>query len=209
MIIGNWVVELLERNADVSNTTAGAIGALTLLLGAISRPLGGWLLRRHPETIRLTVGTSLAMGAVGTAALLIAEPLWAAVIGGVLIGLGGGISFAPAFTGAAATRPDAPASAVGFVNGSAAMTILVGTPLLGLSFALPGDGKLGFAIVAGLWLLALALLPRARSLGVESTPPKTSRRELTKDASAIARGANRGEADGGAIGPRPVENCAT
>lgn len=166
VVLGNWVVELLERNAGVSNTTAGAIGGLTLLLGVISRPLGGWLLRRHPETIRLMVGISIAAGAAGTAALLAAEPLWLAALGGVLVGLGGGISFAPAFTGAAMIRPDAPASAVGFVNGTAAMTILIGTPLLGLTFSLPGDGRIGFAVIVALWLVALALLPRTRSLGV-------------------------------------------
>ncbi|MBK5115886.1 MAG: MFS transporter [Thermoleophilia bacterium] len=172
VVLGNWVVELLERNADVSNTTAGAIGGLTLLLGVFSRPLGGWLLVRHPESIRLMVGISLAAGAAGTAALMLAEPLWLAALGGVLVGLGGGISFSPAFTGAAMVRPDAPAGAVGFVNGTAAMTILVGTPLLGLTFSLPSDGRVGFAIVAALWLVALALLPHTRSLGVPATVPE-------------------------------------
>jgi MFS family permease len=166
VVLGNWVVELLERNADVSNTTAGAIGGLTLFLGVVSRPLGGWMLRRHPGAIRLTIATSLVAGATGTLLLMVSEPLWLATIGAILVGLGGGVSFSPAFTGAAVTRPDAPAGAVGFVNGSAAMTILVGTPLLGLSFSLSSDGKLGFAVVAALWLLALALLPRSRSLGV-------------------------------------------
>ena len=32
----------------------------------------------------------------------------------------------------------------------AAVTILVGTPLLGLTFSLPGDGRIGFAVVAAL-----------------------------------------------------------
>jgi hypothetical protein len=30
----------------------------------------------------------------------------------------------------------------------AALTILVGTPLLGLAFSLPGDGRIGFLVVA-------------------------------------------------------------
>lgn len=166
VVIGNWVVELLERQADVTGATAGAIGGLTLLLGVLSRPLGGWILSNHPVSIRFWVGVSVAAGAAGTVALLLAEPLWLAAVGATLIGLGGGISFSPAFTGAAAVRPDAPAGAVGFVNGTAALTILVGTPLLGLTFDLPGDGRIGFAFVAGLWLLALALLPQSRSLGV-------------------------------------------
>ena len=55
-------------------------------------------------------------------------------------------------------RPDAPGAAIGFVNLIAAVTILVGTPLLGLTFSLPGDGRIGFAIVAAL----VALTPLAR-----------------------------------------------
>ena len=58
--------------------------------------------------------------------------------------------FAPAFAGAQRIRPDAPAAAIGFVNMVAAVTILVGTPLLGLTFSLPGDGRIGFLIVAAL-----------------------------------------------------------
>jgi hypothetical protein len=56
---------------------------------------------------------------------------------------------------------------VGLVNGAAAAAILIGTPLLGLAFSLPGDGRAGFAVVAILWLLPLAVLPGARQLGVE------------------------------------------
>jgi hypothetical protein len=32
-----------------------------------------------------------------------------------------------------------------------AAVILVGTPLLGLAFSIPGGGRAGFAIVATLW----------------------------------------------------------
>jgi hypothetical protein len=56
-------------------------------------------------------------------------------------------------------RPDAPGAAIGFVNLIAAATILAGTPLLGLSFSLPGNGRIGFAIAAAL----VALIPLAIS----------------------------------------------
>jgi hypothetical protein len=42
------------------------------------------------------------------------------------------------------------------------MTIVCGAPLVGLAFDLPGDGRFGFAVLAALWLSALALLPRLR-----------------------------------------------
>ena len=77
-------------------------------------------------------------------------PFGLAVLGAAAVGLAAGIPFAPAFAGAARLRPDAPGAAVGFVNMAAAVTILVGTPLLGLSFSLPGDGRIGFVVIAGL-----------------------------------------------------------
>jgi MFS family permease len=169
LVVGNWVVELLERNAGVAKGTAGAVGAFTLLLGVLTRPLGGWILRERPAVIRASVAGALAAGAVGTALLAISEPLWIAAIGSVLIGLAAGIPFAPAFTGAALVRPDAPAAAVGMVNGAASLVVICGTPLLGLTFRLPGDGRIGFVLVAVLWLVALVLLPTERDMGVRTS----------------------------------------
>ena len=57
-------------------------------------------------------------------------------------------------------RPDAPGAAVGLVNMVAALTILVGTPLVGITFSLPGDGRIGFVVLAALWAAAAASVPR-------------------------------------------------
>lgn len=163
--LGNWVVTLLDRHGGLGKGSAGAIGSLTLVLGILTRPLGGWILREHPRRTRLAVGASLAGGAGGTLLLALAQPPEVAALGAALVGIAAGIPFAPSFTGAALLRPDSPAAAVGLVNGAAAAVILAGTPLLGLSFGLPGDGRVGFCVVAGLWLVALLGLPAARQLG--------------------------------------------
>jgi MFS family permease len=168
VVLANWVVELLQRHSDMSDGTAAAVGALTLLLVVVSRPLGGWVLLARPRSTRAVVATSIVAGTAGTLALLAAGPTWLAVAGALLVGIGAGIPFSPAFTGAAATRPDAPAAAVGFVNTAANLVVLVGTPLLGLAFSLSGEGRLGFAALALLWLAALAVLPSGRALGVRT-----------------------------------------
>ncbi len=173
--IGNWVVTLLHRHGGLGKGSAGAIGALTLALGVVTRPLGGWILREHPDLTRRAVGASLAGGAAGTALLAVARPPEVAALGAVLVGLAAGIPFAPAFTGAAVMRPDSPAAAVGMVNGAASAVILAGTPLLGLSFSLPGDGQAGFALVAVLWVVSLLVLPRGRELGAAPTAAPESR----------------------------------
>jgi nitrate/nitrite transporter NarK len=167
--VGNWAVTLLNRHGGLGRGAAGAIAALTLALGVVTRPLGGWILREHAGRVRLAVALSIVAGAAGTALLAAARPPAVAAAGAALVGVAAGIPFAPSFTGAAVTRPDAPAAAVGFVNGVAAAAILIGTPLLGLAFSLPGGGQAGFAVVAVLWLVPLALLPRGRELGAGAT----------------------------------------
>lgn len=146
VVAGNWVVTLLERNGHESSQLAGVVGALILFLGVITRPLGGRFYG-HVTALRL----SLVLGGAGIALLCVARPVPVALLATAVAGLAAGIPFASAFAGAARLRPDAPGAAVGLVNMVAAVTILVGTPLLGLSFSLPGDGRIGFAVVAVLW----------------------------------------------------------
>jgi MFS family permease len=173
VVVGNWVATLLERGGGQSQEVAGAVAALTLLLGIVTRPLGGWLLRRRPEWTRtIVVGSLLACG-VGSLLVAAAEPLALVVLGATMIGLAAGLPFAPAFLGAAQTRPDAPATAIGFVNGSAALAIVVGSPLLGLAFSLPGDGRVGFVAAAAVWLLAVLVVPSERELGVPAVTAAT------------------------------------
>ena len=77
-----------------------------------------------------------------------------------MLGLAAGIPFAAAFSGAQVIRPDAPGAAIGFINSCATLLVAAGAPLVGLTFSLPGHGRIGFAAIAGLWALAtLAVLP--------------------------------------------------
>lgn len=149
VVVGNWVVTLLERAGDLSTHLAGFAGGLVLFLGVFSRPLGGRFIDR-PNVVR----ASLLLGGLAVAVLAVAETAGLAVAAAAAIGFAAGIPFAPSFAGAQRLRPDAPAAAVGTVNMAAAVTILVATPLLGLAFSLPGDGRIGFVVVAVLWCAA-------------------------------------------------------
>jgi hypothetical protein len=44
---------------------------------------------------------------------------------------------------------------IGFVNGCAVLVILVCTLLVGLTFDLPGDGRLAFLVIGLVWACAL------------------------------------------------------
>ena len=58
------------------------------------------------------------------------------------------------------------------------LIVLAATPLLGLTFSLAGEGRLGFLILAALWAAALLALPSTPQLGIEpvgSTSERVSR----------------------------------
>jgi predicted MFS family arabinose efflux permease len=154
VIAGNWIVDLLDDHGH-SRRLAGAVGALILLLGLPTRPFGGWIVRARPDGVRAALAGSIVAGAAGLALLALPLPLPVLVLASAVAGLAAGIPFAPAFSGAQRLRPDAPAAAVGFVNAVATLAIIVGTPLVGLTFSLAGEGRLGFLLLASLWLAAL------------------------------------------------------
>lgn len=167
VVVGNWVVTLLHRAGGTSERVAGVAGALVLFLGVISRPLGGRLIHR-PRIIR----ASFVVSGLGIAVLAAAKPLPLAVLAAAVVGIAAGMPFAPSFAGAQRLRPDAPGAAVGFVNMIAAVTILVGTPLLGLTFSLPGDGRIGFLVVAGLCCATAAVVSGGRRRPVDGGRPR-------------------------------------
>jgi len=164
VVVGDWVVTLFEHHGR-SKEFAAAAGSLTLLLAFFSRIGGGALLQRADAS--RWVAASLVLGGAGAVALALPLPAAALVAACALIGLASGVPFPMAFAGAQLDRPESPGAAVGFVNAWAAFVIVVGAPLVGLTFSLPGDGRLGFVVVGVLAALASLLTP------VWRPPPET------------------------------------
>jgi MFS family permease len=174
VIAGNWIVTLL-RHDGLSRTAAAAIGALTLLGGLATRPLAGAAIRRSPPSAKGLLTASVVCGSAGMA--LLALPVHAAALAFAAgaVGLAAGVPFAPAFTGAQRLVPHAPAAAVGVVNSAATFAILAATPLVGLTFALPSHGRIGFGVLAAAWLSALLAVPAAaRALTIGEDAAKVS-----------------------------------
>lgn len=182
VIAGNWVVTLLERQG-ASATVAGISGGLILLAGIVSRPAGGWIVARGAH--RSVTGWSLV--AVGGAALVLAAGVPAAVaaVAALAIGVAAGLPWTGLYVAAQRIRPDGPAAAIAFVNAFASLVILVGTPLVGLTFDdLPGDGAIGFVAIGALSLLALVAWRRAPVLtatGVRTAAEQTAERARILD----------------------------
>jgi nitrate/nitrite transporter NarK len=158
VIAGNWAVPLLERRG-ASPLAAGIAAGLILFGGVITRPAGGMLAGEAPRP-RLVVLALLGVAA-GAALLAVDLPYPPSVLGALVLGLAAGLPFAVLFAAAQRARPDVPGAAVAFVNAFAVLVVLVGTPLAGIAFELPGGGALAYAGIAALAALSLVAVRSA------------------------------------------------
>jgi MFS family permease len=161
VVAGNWVVTLLEHDGH-GRSISGVVGGLVLFAGVVTRPAGGLAVRRLRARTWTFVAAALCIGSVAILVLASSPPLWLAALAALAAGLAAGFPFASVFDLTLRLRPDAPAAAVGLVNGSAVLVILVGTPIAGLAFSLPGDGRLAFLGIGLAWASALVAVPAAR-----------------------------------------------
>jgi MFS family permease len=174
VIAGNWVVTLLIRHLGLSYGAAGLVGALTLVLGIVGRPFGGWIVRRFPELGYIVIVGSLALGGLATLALAFSRSLALDVVAAGVLGLASGVPFGACVNAAARSFPRAPGEAVGAMNLYAVTAIILGAPLVGATFSLPGRGRGGFAALAVLALVSVAAVPATTFDGAGRRRPKRS-----------------------------------
>jgi len=158
VVVGSWVVVVLTKVMKVPATRAGLIGSLVLLLGIVSRPLGGVL--RHHMGIRPLIAGSLILIAVGCFLFVPASvSLGTALSAVVLIGMGVGIPYAAMFSRAGALFPGRAGAAMGLVNMLGIVMILGGAPLVGHLADISGSFRTSFMVLGGFSLAACALVP--------------------------------------------------
>ena len=101
VIVGSWVVVFLKQILKVPATRAGLIGSLVLLLGIVSRPVGGYL--RRYMGIRPILFASLLMITLGCFAFMASSISIGTAVGAViLLGLGVSLPYAAMFSRAGA-----------------------------------------------------------------------------------------------------------
>ena len=158
VIVGNWVVTLLEHHGH-SKGSASLAGSLTLLLGFFTRLGGGTLLRRRDAS--RWVAASLVIGGARRRRPRAAAPALRR-------------SSSPPRSSASprASRsrwrspaprrpvPTPPERLSASSTRWASLVIVAGTPLVGLTFSLPGDGRIGFVALGLLAALAALATPR-------------------------------------------------
>ena len=161
VVVANWVVTLLERNDDASaearrgRSRADAPARDRDAAGGRARVRPAGLLRGELPRGRGRDGAARARLALRRRAR---SPPPSS-------GSRPGCRSQSAFTDAARLRPDAPGGGDRPREHGRRGDDPRRHAALGLSFSLPGDGRLGFAVVAVLWALAALCVPRTAPAG--------------------------------------------
>jgi nitrate/nitrite transporter NarK len=163
IVVGSWIAQLLRAQLGFTAASAGMLGSLVLLLGILTRPLGGTLVATW--RVRPLVAASLALNIAGC--LLLARPgssIGVAVAAIALLGVGCGLPYAALFNRAAALFPGRAGAAMGLVNMLGIVMILVGAPAVGWVADWTGSFHAAFLALAAFCaiVLSVSLLIRDR-----------------------------------------------
>jgi nitrate/nitrite transporter NarK len=157
IVVGTWITALLRSSLGIPLKAAGTFGSLVLLLGILSRPLGGWLAYR--VNLRPLVSVALVLNAAGCAALAFSHSIWLTFIAIAALALGCGVPYAGCFNRAAALFPGRAGAAMGLVNMIGIVMILFGTPATGWLADATGSFRSSFLALAAFVLLAALSVP--------------------------------------------------
>jgi nitrate/nitrite transporter NarK len=152
IVVGTWITILLHNTFQMPLKTAGLLGSTVLLLGIISRPLGGWL--AHRTGIRILIGGSLLLNAAACVALAWGQRTEFALAAMLALGTGCGVPYAGVFNRAAALFPGRAGAAMGLVNMIGIVMILAGAPAVGYLADWTGQFRTSFYALGGFALLA-------------------------------------------------------
>jgi nitrate/nitrite transporter NarK len=153
IVVGAWITTLLKASFQMPLQRAGLMGSLVLLLGIVTRPLGGWLAHRMPLATMLR--SALLLNAAACAALAWGQWEWLTFLAIVALGAGCGLPYAGIFGRAAALFPGRAGAAMGLVNMVGILMILLGAPAVGYLADWTGQFRISFLLLGGFSLIAI------------------------------------------------------
>lgn len=152
IVVGTWITTLLKTTFQMPLKTAGLLGSTVLLLGIVSRPLGGLLL--HRMTMKTLVSGALLVNALSCAVLGWGCSWAPTMLAIVALGFGCGLPYASVFNRAAALFPGRSGVAMGFVNMVGIVMIVACAPMVGALADWTGQFRLSFWVLGGFALVA-------------------------------------------------------
>lgn len=172
---GVWVNTLLIKSIHLEPKTAGMVGSSVLLLGIISRPLGGIILGRKILSTKSLLVLASAGLALGFAWIGLSTTMGMATLAIFFTGIMAGLPFAGIFNSARDNCPATPGVAMGFVNTWGAAGVMILPPVIGRLVDITGTFVSGFYVLAGVSLAAslgcLALKPPRPVVVAEQNQP--------------------------------------
>ena len=155
IVVGTWITALLRNTSSLSPQRAGLMGSLVLLLGIVTRPLGGWLTHRFPPSS--LIRSALLLNAAACLIVPLGQSLWLTLAAIIALGVGCGLPYAGIFSRAAALFPGRAGAAMGLVNMVGILMILLGAPAVGYLADWTGQFRVSFFALAGFSVVAALL----------------------------------------------------
>ena len=152
IVTGTWITALLRTTLGMPLKSAGLLGSLVLLLGILTRPMGGWL--AHRMRLRPLVAVALLMNTAACVALAASHSAWLTFAAIAALALGCGVPYAGCFNRAAALFPGRAGAAMGLVNMIGIVMILAGAPCIGWLADATGSFRSSFLALAVFTVLA-------------------------------------------------------
>lgn len=154
IVAATWITTLLRTAFRMPSKTAGLLGSMVLLLGIVSRPVGGWLVNRL--RIRTLIAGALLLNAAACAALGWGHSIGLTLAATLALGAGCGLPYASVFNRAAALFPGRAGAAMGLVNMVGILMVLAGAPAVGYFADLTGQFQTSFLVLGAFTLIAAA-----------------------------------------------------
>ena len=155
IVVSAWITTFLRRDWSLSQSRAGLLGSVALLLGIVMRPLGGIMV--HRLGVRRVLQLSLVLNIIGCLLLAFAGGSLGQVMAAIVVlGLGSGLPYAALFVRAALLDPGRAGAAMGLVNMLGIVIILAAPPLIGKLVDSTGSFQAGFLSLGLFCFVAVA-----------------------------------------------------
>ncbi len=147
IVLGSWITILLKQQQLISNQILiSAVASSVVLIGVITRPLGGILVNQIG--VRMLLEISFILNTAGCFMLaFLGGSLFYTLLAIVLLGIGCGLPYATIFDRATVLFPGRAGAAKGLVNMLGVIMILVGTPLVGYVADISGKFTNAFIVL--------------------------------------------------------------
>ena len=163
ILVGTWITTFLVRDLGLPLTMAGGLGSAVLVLGIVSRPMGGMMIDRGWVLTKTMILMSLLAGAVGLGVLALpGRPVWAALLALVVMGIALSLPYSAVMNTGTAAAPASPGAAVGLIGGLSLILIAAGAPALGALYSRTESFSLAFGLLGLFAFLVFCLACRIR-----------------------------------------------